>query len=153
MSRLLEKSAILAKAKHEAKAMSEPFKSNFATYVEWILDKIPSVGYPIKNNQVVLCNSCEHEHPCCPATYGDVLFGDGKGHDNICTCSKYKAKQVMPEIVLCQDCKRRGEATKCPMYRVFYNLKNEAGFWEHEMAFKDETKDYGFCSLGEKKDA
>ena len=41
----------------------------------------------IENNAVHLCESCVKDYPKCD---GCVIFGDGKGHDNICACSEYE---------------------------------------------------------------
>ena len=40
----------------------------------------------ILNNKVNLCDSCKHDYPECN---GKVVFGDGKGMDNICCCNEY----------------------------------------------------------------
>lgn len=42
------------------------------------------------HNEVNLCDSCKQTYPECPSTIEDVLFGDGKGDDNICACNKYE---------------------------------------------------------------
>lgn len=44
------------------------------------------------HNEVNLCDSCKQTYPECPSTTEDVLFGDGKGDDNICACALYKPK-------------------------------------------------------------
>lgn len=54
----------------------------------------------IQNNAVHLCDSCQHSYPTCPSYGNDVIFGDGKGYDNICACNKYLPKSVQPEITL-----------------------------------------------------
>ena len=41
-------------------------------------------------NHVHLCDSCRYSYPDCPDD-AKVIFGDGKGHDNICACSKYES--------------------------------------------------------------
>lgn len=41
--RLINADFVIEKASHEAKAMDEPFKSNFDVLVEWIVDKTPTV--------------------------------------------------------------------------------------------------------------
>lgn len=41
------------------------------------------------NNQVNLCDSCKYSYPDCPSEADDVIFGNGKGNDNICACNKY----------------------------------------------------------------
>ena len=53
---------------------------------------IPPLSHPsdVENNEVNLCDSCIYDYPECPCEANDVLFGDGKGHDNICCCNKYK---------------------------------------------------------------
>lgn len=40
-------------------------------------------------NQVNLCDSCKYLYPDCPSEADDVIFGNGKGNDNICACNKY----------------------------------------------------------------
>jgi hypothetical protein len=40
---LINADFVIEKASHEAKAMDEPFKSNFDVLVEWIVDKTPTV--------------------------------------------------------------------------------------------------------------
>lgn len=42
------------------------------------------------DNQVHLCDSCRHVYPECPSEKDDVIFGNGKGNDNICACNKYE---------------------------------------------------------------
>ena len=42
------------------------------------------------DNQIHLCDSCEYNYPECPCKQNDVIFGNGKGNDNICACNKYK---------------------------------------------------------------
>ena len=41
--RLIDADFVIEKASYEAKAMDEPFKSNFDVLVEWIVDKTPTV--------------------------------------------------------------------------------------------------------------
>lgn len=55
------------------------------------LDKIPSVTPSAQpDNQVNLCDSCKYSYPDCPSEADDVIFGNGKGNDNICACNKYR---------------------------------------------------------------
>lgn len=42
-------------------------------------------------NIVHLCTSCKYQYPECPADTG-VVFGSGKGNDNICQCADYVAR-------------------------------------------------------------
>ena len=42
-----------------------------------------------ENNKVHLCDSCKELYPECPADGEDMLWGDGKGNDNICCCAYY----------------------------------------------------------------
>ena len=44
-------------------------------------------------NQVHLCDSCKYTYPECPND-ANVIFGDGKGNDNICACSRYETPGV-----------------------------------------------------------
>lgn len=55
------------------------------------LDMLPSVNPQngINNNAVNLCDSCKYDYPECPSGKKDILFGDGKGNDNVCCCNKY----------------------------------------------------------------
>lgn len=39
---LISREEIIIKAKEEAKGMEEPFKSNFAIFVEWLVEKLPT---------------------------------------------------------------------------------------------------------------
>lgn len=39
-------------------------------------------------NKVNLCRYCAEGFPECPAI--DVIFGDGVGSDNVCSCASYK---------------------------------------------------------------
>ena len=57
-----------------------------------IIKQLPSAERKIgtSNNQVHLCNSCKYNYPECPYD-ANVIFGDGRGNDNICACSKYVA--------------------------------------------------------------
>lgn len=43
----------------------------------------------IKNNEVILCDSCCCQHPDCGDN--EVVFGDSVGNDNIVACNKYEA--------------------------------------------------------------
>ena len=57
-----------------------------------IIEGMPS-AQPTLNNQINLCDSCRHTYPDCPAGKDDVLYGNGKGGDNICACGKYEAER------------------------------------------------------------
>ena len=48
---------------------------------------------PKINNQINLCDSCRYTYPDCPAGKDDVLYGNGKGGDNICACGKYEVER------------------------------------------------------------
>jgi len=41
IGKLIDIDLLIEKAKIEAEGMSEPFKSNFVIYVEWLAEKIP----------------------------------------------------------------------------------------------------------------
>ena len=47
-------------------------------------------GITIKDNKVHLCGSCQQEFADCDSSYGEFLFGDGEGNDNVCICTMYK---------------------------------------------------------------
>lgn len=40
-------------------------------------------------NKVHLCDSCKHEVPTCDSD--NLIFGSGKGNDNVVACSTYQA--------------------------------------------------------------
>lgn len=42
----------------------------------------------IENNSIHLCDSCLNKYPECDAV--EIIFGDGRGDDNICCCNKYE---------------------------------------------------------------
>ena len=44
----------------------------------------------VKNNAVNLCESCDKQFADCSAKVEDMLFGDGKGNDNVCCCNRYE---------------------------------------------------------------
>ena len=70
------------------------------------LEKLDSVPPAQPNNQVNLCDSCKYSYPDCPSEVDDVIFGNGKGNDNICACNKY-LQSAQPEHALkdCRNCK------------------------------------------------
>ncbi len=43
-------------------------------------------------NEVNLCDSCCNEMPICDGD--NIIFGTGKGNDNICACSTYESIQL-----------------------------------------------------------
>ena len=47
------------------------------------------LGPMVSGNSVHLCDSCSQGFPECSAWIDDVIWGDGKGNDNICGCAKY----------------------------------------------------------------
>ena len=69
------------------------------------VSKLSSAQFRI-NNQVNLCDSCKHNYPNCPAGKDDVLYGNSKGGDNICTCNKYKAQEIE---IGCNTCEHNGK--------------------------------------------
>lgn len=49
----------------------------------------------IKDTKINLCDNCKLEIPTCPKA--EVIeFGDGKGNDNIISCSEYKPAGKSP---------------------------------------------------------
>jgi hypothetical protein len=67
--RLIDADNLIAKAKTEAQGMSEPFKTNFAILVEWLVDKTPEA--------VVRCKEC--------LMHGVCRFERGLGLDGFCS--------------------------------------------------------------------
>lgn len=61
---------------------------------EVITGELPSAQ---PDNQVNLCDSCTYQYPDCPSKPDDVIFGNGKGNDNICACNKYRPISAQPE--------------------------------------------------------
>lgn len=58
------------------------------------LNSLPPVQLErIIGNAINLCDSCAHNYPECPSKAEDVIFGDGKGNDNVCACNKYMPKE------------------------------------------------------------
>lgn len=41
--KIIDAEELIAKAQHEAEGMTEPFKSNFAVLVEWLIDKVQPI--------------------------------------------------------------------------------------------------------------
>lgn len=78
----------------------------------------------VLNNSINLCDSCKYDFPECPSGKDDVLFGDGKGNDNICCCNKY---QLAQKVIRCKDCDE------------WHRGKNHDG--------SDVYSDEGFCSV------
>lgn len=69
------------------------------------------------DNKVNLCDSCKYNYPDCPSKSNDVIFGNGKGNDNICACNKYKSSAQL-ELIHCKHCKHgvhsgRGDTYLC----------------------------------------
>lgn len=65
------------------------------------LKSVPSAQ---PENQVHLCDSCRHVYPECPSGKDDVIFGNGKGNDNICACNKYEpSTQPEPRWIPCSE--------------------------------------------------
>lgn len=54
-----------------------------------IIDAPIAVPEATTGNEVNLCESCENTYPECPKN-ARLIFGDGRGNDNICACSEYK---------------------------------------------------------------
>lgn len=50
------------------------------------IDTMQKIGL---ENEVNLCNSCCSVYPNCEAK--NIIFGTGKGNDNIAACSSYEA--------------------------------------------------------------
>ena len=65
------------------------------------LEDLPSAQ---PENQVHLCDSCRHVYPECPSGKNDVIFGNGKGNDNICACNKYDPSAQPEQSEPCDLC-------------------------------------------------
>lgn len=51
---------------------------------------------PRVNTKVNLCITCKESFPECNATVEDIVFGDGKGFDNVQECDCYEKKESEP---------------------------------------------------------
>lgn len=87
---------------------------------EVITGKLPSAQ---PENQVNLCDSCRHIYPECPSGKDDVIFGNGKGNDNICACNKYEPS-IQPEP--CEDTISRQAAIDALAKFVPYAICDES---------------------------
>ena len=57
-----------------------------------IINRFPTADVVARPHNVTnLCDSCKHSYPECPSKADDVIFGDGKGNDNIIACAVYEA--------------------------------------------------------------
>lgn len=105
---------------------SGAFDEFVVTIIPNILRNIPSAE---PDNQVHLCNSCKYDYPECPTEESDVIFGNGIGHDNICSYTKFeikpkrkKGKWQVTSIKgetwgICSNCnfkQKAGELNFCP---------------------------------------
>lgn len=62
---LISRKEIIIKAKEEAKGMEEPFKSNFAILVEWLIEKLPSAEKTAEwkeDNEDYFCSNCGYKY-------------------------------------------------------------------------------------------
>lgn len=66
-------------------------------------------GAKVINNKVNLCDSCRFTIAECGAKFEDVMFGDGRGNDNVCSCRFYEAKGVE---LHCKDCEYYKPSTR-----------------------------------------
>lgn len=67
--------------------MEEPSEARYPVYYAEKIRQLPPAQ---SENQVHLCDSCRHVYPECPSGKDDVIFGNGKGNDNICACNQYE---------------------------------------------------------------
>lgn len=88
------------------------------------------------HNEVNLCDSCKQTYPECPSTIEDVLFGDGKGDDNICACNKYEPSAQLEEAIpiswfeeRIEKCRMVGERTFSSVAVIMHVMLNE---WRRE---------------------
>ncbi len=119
---------------------------NFDRIGETIAEECKTVinGLPSAqpDNQIHLCDSCEYNYPDCPSKSDDVIFGTGKGNDNICACNKYKPS-AQPEIIHCSECVYYGRADKRRFYRGYDCLDGRIA---------SIVPDRDFCSRAERRE-
>lgn len=68
-------------------------KDPLGNTAQQIIMALPSVQPQISGNAVNLCETCKYDFPECPKD-SNVIFGDGKGSDNVCACSSYEVYTV-----------------------------------------------------------
>ena len=68
MARLINADALIAKAYDEAQGMTEPLKSDFPVYVDWLVGKMPT-----ESEEIIYCPACKY----------------GEGHYPNVKCTKY----------------------------------------------------------------
>lgn len=86
MDRLISLQAAIDAARDRMGKGETNIGDTFIECFEMILNALPSAQ---PDNQIHLCDSCEYNYPDCPCKPNDVIFGNGKGNDNICACNKY----------------------------------------------------------------
>ena len=71
--RAIDADVLIKAAEYEAEGMSEPFKSSFAVYVEWLVDKQPVVQLDPDTISIVMemPNNCKS----CPLLAHDWEYG------------------------------------------------------------------------------
>jgi hypothetical protein len=67
--------------------MEEPSEARYPVYYAEKIRQLPPAQ---SENQAHLCDSCRNVYPECPSGKDDVIFGNGKGNDNICACNQYE---------------------------------------------------------------
>lgn len=61
----------------------------------WLVPTEEMEGFRMEiDNQVNLCDSCRYVYPECPGEDSGVLYGNGTGNDNICSCKDYYPRYV-----------------------------------------------------------
>lgn len=129
-----------------------------------IMEEIEQLPSAQLENQVHLCDSCRHVFPECPSEEDDVIFGNGKGNDNICACNKYE-QSAQPEQRWIPCSKRLPEAGV--RYQVTFE-SGEVGYadfrnkiflsdgsakenvWEIERYYEDDGEVIAWMPLPEK---
>lgn len=87
--KLIDGDALIAKARHEAEGMTEPFKSNFATLVEWLVDKMQPIEPEEKWTPCSERSPEDDERVLATTAWGDVTIAERiyqfiNDIDNIC---------------------------------------------------------------------
>ena len=114
------------------KCITEGLLDEFDT--EDTLRKLPSAE---PNNQVHLCDFCKYSYPECPADKDDIIFGNGRGHDNICACAKFEIKPERKAKVYKKQapdrwyyfyCGACGEMIDTSSYEDYKGIKSYCGY-------------------------
>lgn len=93
--------------------------NGFIKGFNFAIEFMENLPLAVSNNQVHLCDFCKYDYRECQAEKDDIIFGNGRGHDNICACAKFEIKpkqkgnwiedsdpgQIIGEHYSCSECR------------------------------------------------